>query len=122
MNIGQTILNQIKSLSTQDLMCWGATKFQTFSEGQIVTKNNCGGLVFKVSGMLHKGHVVISLTGADLYEVRIGKLTKTGFVQKGETMTEVFCDQLNETIDNMVEGYYAKGKEIYSNVNLFENV
>lgn len=122
MQVGHTILLQMKQMNLNDLMCWGFKKPMTFTEGQLVKENNLGGLMFKVSGMLHKGHVVVSLTASDTYEVRIGKFSKGLFTQKGETQTNVYFDSLNETIDNLVEGYYAKGKQIYKDKNLFEGV
>lgn len=120
-NVGQEIFNQLKTLGRNDLMCWGATAFKTFNESQF-SDNHLGGLLFKVSGLRHKGHVMIVLNGADLYNVKIGKLVKGQFIQKGETLTGVYFDSLVETIDNLVEGYYEKGKSVYNNVNIFEGV
>lgn len=121
MNVGQEIFNQLKTLGFNDLMCWGATSFKSFNDSQF-KDNHCGGLLFKVNGLRHKGHVMITLSASDLYNVKIGRLSKGEFVQKGDTLTGVYFDQLVETIDNLVEGYYEKGKSVYNDVNLFKRV
>lgn len=69
---------------------WGANGFKN-----IINK----ALFFKVQGHHHKGYVLITLNGADLYEVRL--LTTKGNVK--ETITDLYFDQLFDAIDEKVE-------------------
>ncbi len=122
LNVGQEILNQLKMLAMQDLMCWGASSYIALKENQVIDKHN-GGLIFKVNGMIHKGHVMVTLRN-DLYDIRIGKFTKTTgiFKVKGEATEQIYAEDLARAIDDLVEGYYKKGSSIYKGVNLFKGV
>lgn len=120
MNVGQTILNQLKSLDANSLMAWGSHKFMTLEKNQLIN-NHLGGLLFKVNGLRHKGHVLILLNGSDLYDIRIGKFSKNIFTQKS-ILNDVFVEDLIFKIDDLVEGYFEKGKSVYDGINLFENV
>jgi hypothetical protein len=124
MNIGQTILQQIKTYNPMDLMCWGVKNPLSFTSGQLIPGGHQGGLLFKVNGILFKGHIVITLEPSDTYSIRLGKFVKsTGkFTQMKETTTDVYCDNLNQVIDSLIEGYYAKGAEAYRGVNIFDGV
>lgn len=113
MTVGQIIHSQLKALGLTDLMAWGAEKFMSFESNQLV-ENSLGGLVFKVNGIRHKGHVMISLNGGDLYDVKIGKLNKGIWVEQKEEK-DIFLEDLVVTIDNLIEGFYEKGKEVYKN-------
>jgi len=121
-NVGQIILSQLKTLSLNSLMAWGAQKFTTFNQGQLITEPHIGGLMFKVHGLKHKGHVVITLNGKDLYDLRIGKYTKHRFEQTGVTIKDLYAEDLIEAIDNQIEGYFENGSKIYENIDLFKNI
>lgn len=74
--------------------CWAPQKFTNIQNR---------GLLFQVSGMKHKGFVLIVLNGLDLYNIILlnkGKEFKS--VHK-----DVYCDQLNEFIDNLIENVYG---------------
>lgn len=58
------------------------------------------GLIFKVSGYLHKGHVLVTYnTCPDLYTVTL----LNGQYNEVKKQDHVYCDELQETIDNLVE-------------------
>ena len=66
--------------------------------------------MLKVSGLVHKGWVYISLNeGKDLYEVRLMK-TKQKCVR---TLEEVYCDQLGSTIDELIEKPVSMAEDEY---------
>jgi hypothetical protein len=69
---------------------WGANKFTNLANK---------GLLFKVQGHHHKGYVLITLNGGDLYDVRL--ITTTGKIK--DTMTDLYFDQLFDAIDEKVE-------------------
>lgn len=70
---------------------WGASKvINLFNKG----------LLLRVHGHHHNGYVLITLdAGMDLYEFH---LVKTNGTVK-ETITDVYCDDLQEMIDNKIE-------------------
>ncbi len=58
-------------------------------------------LSLRVSGLLHKGWVYISLNECkDCYEVR---LLNVGRDKIKKTLEEVYCDNLGEVVDGLVE-------------------
>lgn len=82
------------SVTLQTVWSWGVSK------KYYTLYNNMPTLMLKVSGLVHKGWVYISLNeGKDLYEVRLMK-TKQKCVR---TLEDVFCDQLGRTIDELIE-------------------
>jgi hypothetical protein len=121
MNTGKIIFEQLQ-VRKQDLWCWGATAFKTFSDTFFTDIPHLGGLVFKVNGLKHKQQVMIRLSPNDTYTVEIGTLRKGVWTTK-ETHTHVYDDMLHEVIDDMVEGTLnmnsADKKEAYSKVSLF---
>ena len=66
MNIAKTILEQMKAMDMNLLMCMGFQKPVALERG----------LRFKVNGFSHKGLVEITLNGADLYDVKLIKLSR----------------------------------------------
>ncbi|WP_064967627.1 hypothetical protein [Tenacibaculum ovolyticum] len=58
------------------------------------------GLMFKVNGNHHKGWVLITLAGNDTYTLRF---FSTQFNETKDKITEVYCDVLQETVDNAIE-------------------
>ena len=106
MNVAQTILNQLKIMGTHDMMCWGVHALKAIKEGQLSETPHMGGLIFRVNGLKFKGQVFIKLTPLDLYQVEIGNLRKGSWTAK-QTVENVFVDDLVQTIDSLVEGYYS---------------
>lgn len=89
---------------------WGATGYKSVETNQLELTDNLGtkyppylgGLLFKVSGRIHTGHVFIALDPSDTYTIYLGKLSKSEFLvsQKHEY---VYCEDLGSTIDELVE-------------------
>ncbi len=122
LQVAETIQRQLKANRTFAIrtMSWGMDKL---SYGQNEGEN-LGFLLFKVNGLKFKGYVKISLEFNDTYKVMFTKqvrkknkalseaLGRTRYDVSHETvevMNEVYCDELNERIDNFVEndGRYA---------------
>ena len=70
---------------------WGADDFKGIEDR---------GLSFKVQGRLHTGYVVITLDFMDTYTVH---LLDTKGVQVGSSFKDIYCDQLTNFIDVLVE-------------------
>ncbi|CAH8295861.1 hypothetical protein EV196_1131 [Mariniflexile fucanivorans] len=58
------------------------------------------GLMFKVNGHHHKGWVLVTLAGNDTYTLRF---LSAQFKETKAKITEVYCDVLQETVDNAIE-------------------
>ena len=67
--------------------------------GQAFTQHKGKWLRFKVNGHHHKGHVYITLNGADLYDVTL--TTTKGTIVK--EMTDIYFDELVDRIDVAIE-------------------
>ena len=105
MSIAKTILNQVKTLTpTNVFWSWGASKFQAVGENQIegIGEEYYGGLLFYVRGMLHKGHVIITLNSMDEYTVTIGTVRK-GSIKPKKQVQGVHFDMLPTIIDGLIE-------------------
>jgi len=105
MSIGKTIHHQLVTLTPNTIMwSWGASKFQIVSENQVkgVGEAYSGALMFYVRGMLHKGHVLISLNSMDEYRVSIGHVRK-GVMKVKSFKTGIHFDMLGTIIDAMIE-------------------
>lgn len=116
--LGNEIMRQLNvgSKATRNVWCWGANAYRY---GEDKGKNR-GFLQFKVSGLLFKGIVKISLMGNDTYTVEFiknkrvknedltamygrNKFDTIPVVQEDMTMTGVHCDILNECIHRTIE-------------------
>jgi len=105
--VAKTILQQLKAgrdsegtPGTVMMMCWGARGYTAIT----ASTEDRGGLMFRVSGRMHRGMVVIHLTPMDVYKVTIGNFSrKTGKFNKKAELDDVYCDQLTEVVDGMVE-------------------
>jgi hypothetical protein len=94
--VAKAIHNQLR-VGQQNLMrfwSWGSNNFKS----GIDKEDNLGFLLFKVSGYKFKGSVKISLSFNDTYKVEFIDNKKVV-----NTMEEVYCDELNERIDEFVE-------------------
>lgn len=95
MAVATEIWNQILAgVGIWTVMSWGTRK-------KIATEyNGKPALKIRVSGLIHKGWVVIALDyGMDAYEIDL--LTVAGEVKKH--VEEVYCDNLGWVIDREVE-------------------
>tara|TARA_R110002020_G_scaffold455253_2_gene671322 strand:+ start:4441 stop:4776 length:336 start_codon:yes stop_codon:yes gene_type:complete len=71
--------------------CWGTEYFRGVGEK---------GLYLKVNGYRHKGYVVIILGFMDTYSIHLLDLQGN---QTGEFKHDIYCDQLTDVIDSLVE-------------------
>lgn len=100
--IANTILDQIRATDRFALWAWGAKDYIVINEGKLGENFCLGGIQFRVSGMKHKGAVLVRLMANDTYTVEIGKVWKGEWKSKG-VAENVYCDNLMEMIDEMVE-------------------
>ena len=87
------------------VMSWGVSKkcYTLFKEMPT--------LMLKVSALIHKGWVYISLNeGKDVYEVRLMNNKRECI----KTIDEVYCDQLGSIIDGLIERPTTMTEEEYS--------
>lgn len=92
--IAETIMQQMRCPNRIVYYSWGAEKF---SYG--VNMNGEPFLRFKVNGMKFKGYVWVVYDFSDVYKISF--VSTHGNVKKEVEM--VYCDQLQEIIDNYVE-------------------
>lgn len=71
--------------------CWGAKGWTRYPNNKA--------LRFRVSGMLHKGFVFLTVNGSDLFDIHLTNLK--GKIKK--SITDVFVGDLINTIDSHVE-------------------
>lgn len=96
MRIANEINRQIRCGVTADIvMSWGVSKRIATVYNDKVT------LALRVSGVLHKGWVYISLDeGRNCYVITLLSPDKKKVVQVRD---EVYCEELGSVIDNLVE-------------------
>ncbi len=86
------------------VMSWGVSKKYCTLYKSMPT------LILKVSALVHKGYVYISLNeGKDAYEVRL----MTNRHECVKTLDEIYCDQLGSIIDGLIEKPAAMTEEEY---------
>ena len=96
LKIGNEIYRQIRCGVTMDgIMSWGVSK-------RIATVyNDMATLALRVSGVLHKGWVNVSLDeGRDVYIVTLLSADKKKVISVHD---EVYCEDLGSLIDSLVE-------------------
>lgn len=105
MDVAQEILNQLRVLGGSEFLSWGPHAFKALSADQLkdVFGGHRGALIFKVQGYLFNGHVAVVLAPDDTYNVHFGSLIKGTFKNRLEACTDVYFDNLVETIDSKVE-------------------
>jgi len=91
LNFPEIIKQQLYDFNTVMVWSWGVHDF--------IGNNEERSLIFKVSGHHFKGTVVIKLTWEDLYLIKF--INPMGTVVK--EVDGVFCDQMNDVIDEFVE-------------------
>lgn len=106
--VAKTINEQLFwSIDKWTYFSWGVSKklFTYFKE--------MPSLMMRVSGALHKGWVVISLNeGSDTYEVRLFNVKK----EEKAKYEDIYCDQLGEFIDGLIERSPSMTDEQYAKV------
>lgn len=96
MATAKTIEQQILwSINKFEYMSWGISKKAAIEYDGMAT------LALRVSGVVHKGWAFISLNeGKDCYEVRLLNVART---KVKRTLEEVYCDNLGEVLDGLIE-------------------
>lgn len=110
LEVAQIIQQQLIAGGRNKVMSWGAN---SWTHGTMPKQEKGGGenfLIFKVQGFLFKGMVRVILAWDDTYTVQLLKKEKGELVVKNE-ITNVYCDELTDVIDNKVE--YCGNKEEY---------
>lgn len=102
---------------------WSIDKWTYFSWGcsrkVAMVYNNMATLALRVSGLVHKGWVYISLDeGTDTYTVTLLNTRKN--VKR--VMTDVYCDNLGAIIDSLVEKPTAMTEEEYSKKSMADSM
>ena len=112
--MNEEYVKQIATTAWQQLF-WSVTMPVVMSWG--VSKKCCTlyqnmpTLMLKVSALVHKGWVYISLNeGKDVYEVRLMNNKRECI----KTIDEVYCDQLGSIIDGLIERPATMTEEEYS--------
>jgi hypothetical protein len=103
--LAKEILKQIYNLAPRPVIwSWGASAHKIVSANQIkgVNEDYLGGLLMYVRGMLHKGHVLITLAGNDTYTVTTGHVRK-GSISIRYQVKDVYFYELGDTIDQLIE-------------------
>ena len=100
----------------QEQLFWSIDKWTYFSWGVsrkvAMVYNDMPTLAIRVSGLRHKGWVFISLNeGMDCYEVRLLNVAQN---KVKKTLEEVYCDNLGEVVDGLVERDPGLSDEQYS--------
>lgn len=96
LTVANEICRQIRCGVTADVvMSWGVSK-------RIATVyNDMATLALRVSGVLHKGWVYVSLDeGRDCYIITLLSADKKKVVSVRD---EIYCEELGSVIDNLVE-------------------
>lgn len=112
MSLVRCIYRQIVAGATMPVvMSWGARDFRGIDFEGMVT------LTFRVNGFRFNEWVLVSYNrGEDLYEIRLMKNH-----QVIKTITQVYCDQLGEIIDQEVERGGMTDEEYKNQVENFIN-
>ncbi len=76
-------------------MSWGYQKPTVLKKDNVIT-----GLMFNVNGNHHKGWVLITLSWNDTYTLRF---FSNQFNENKEKINDVYCDELQEKVDNSIE-------------------
>lgn len=112
--MNEEYVKQIATTAWQQLF-WSVTMPVVMSWG--VSKKCCTlyqnmpTLMLKVSALVHKGWVYISLNeGKDVYEVRLMNNKRECI----KTIDEVYCDQLGSIIDGLIERPTTMTEEEYT--------
>ena len=84
------------------LASWGCVPMPGRVIGKVLRWREMPALALHVSGYQHEGWVVISLNeGSDTYELEL--TDEMMFAKEGSRREDVYCDELGERIDEMVE-------------------
>ena len=98
-SVAQTILAQILMAPYELIMTWGMKDSSAIGKEE----NSLGGLSFKVSGRLHKGHVKVCLQHNDLYTVKLYNRN----LNIKEVVKDLDVESLVSNLGNMIDGNKA---------------
>lgn len=102
MEVAETIRQQIMASGIVIPASWGMRQLIAMNRMERFGINMRGGLKFRVSGRLHKGFVVVWLTGSDDYTVELAKMVN-GTFKTVSRLHGVYFDNLVDVIDGRVE-------------------
>ena len=104
--VASTIFDQIKATTDWNIRgSWGAHDWRA------TIYRDMASLVFKVSGLLHKGYVYVAYNeGADTYNVY---LYNTRGAHK-RTIEDVYCDNLGYVLDTAIERGTMSSEEYHT--------
>ncbi len=80
---------------THAMMCWGFQNPMCDTDA-----DGLHSLIFKVNGLKHKGKVKVKLMGNDTYTIFTYKARQPDWV---EVMDNVYCEDLAQLLDNLIE-------------------
>ena len=91
-----------REFNPKETMQWlTRDKIVTMSWGFHKAKNLMNqGLMFTVNGAIHSGHVLVTLAYNDTYTI---SLFNKAYNQVGESVKDVYCDELQNIVDLLVE-------------------
>ena len=106
-NLDSHLGNEFNVQEAVKLVSYDTNVFWSWAARNLINLSDKG-LLFKVSGYLHKGFVLVTYnTCPDLYTVTL----LNGQYNEKKKVTHVYCDELQTTIDNLVEKQ-AEYKEV----------
>ena len=109
--VAKTIQDQLMGTLGQAVVwSWGQHGLQSVTGEQaedLGIECSRGALKFNVNGYLHKGHVLVSLNGADTYDVFICNISK-GKMKIKEKIEGIYFEEFGSWIDNQVEQSYEE--------------
>ena len=91
-----------REFNPAETMQWLTSNINIYFSWGVSKKYNLSnkGLLLKVSAHHHKGYVLITLNGSDLYDVRF---FNTSYREVKDMLKDVYCDMLQEAIDEVIE-------------------
>lgn len=107
--IAETIQQQLFAGGKMTVWSWGV---RGWSAGETAVGNSF--LAFRVSGFIFKGIVKVILWGDDTYTVQLIK-NKKGVEVIEKEVAGIYCDELTDVVDGMVEKAPNKSETDYEN-------
>ena len=96
LHVAKTIRDQIIAVDPMAAMSWGMSSCVAIP----ASRKHLGGLSFRVYGRKVTGRVAVYLDPSDTYIVAIHPLNSP---DASEVRRDVYCDQLTDIIDRLVE-------------------
>lgn len=104
MDVGLTILNQIRMMDKDALFAWGATEFVGLAESHSEQKKHYGGLQFRIRTPKYKRgvRVIITLNGLDTYDIQVVRIAGAS-VRVLDNADGVYADMLVDVLDELID-------------------